>query len=925
MSTTRFGLRLRAYISVLIGLALLVAGLAQRSLAQGNTLERHTTVAQSRIWYVHPDADSTGSGLSAVDAATLQEALRNARVGDEIRVAAGVYVPGPSSSDTFTIRNGVAVLGGFAPDFTERDPTRHVTILSGDIDDDDTNKTDAITPTASDIVGTNTRNVVTFASEVFDGTRLEGVTITGGQAGNFTDNRGGCPATCGGGMYIGRGNSPTIDTVRFIGNQARRTGGGMYVQFGQPILNNLTFVGNHSNEGGGMFMRDSTLTITNVTFEANLARRDGLSRGLGGGLYLASNSNVTLNNATFLRNEVTESGGGIFVQRSTLTMIGGTLTGNTHPLASADGIIQGTGGLELVESSLDLTNVRFIGNVGGGLSLRGVPIGAAPDHVSTLTNISFVGNHFGGDRAGRGPGALTCVGCRLRATNLSIAGNRGGGLAAGGITTGGQNVQLELHNSIIWGNRSTGDLPDPNLELHPAATVTVVHSLIEGQNVPGHGNLDGTTATSDPLFVLQPDAATTPTTAGDLRLRRGSPAIDTGDNTLNNSETDLDGNPRIINGILDLGAYETGSVPQNFRLAPTSDTGISNNDNITSNITPEFLGTANPGSSITLISSLDDVLGTTTADATGAWQLVANTMRDGSHLVIAEIDGTRSAPVGVTIDTRRPVFVFNEQFRDDIVQFDLIFDEPVIRNNAVNVSIDYDRQVFQNVGFSITPTRDRNTLRLTLLHDFSVSFVAGQVAITFPEGFVIDVAGNPSQSAGTGYRIARPLEAACAASGAVHASATLAQDDDLEPLDIDVFYALRNKIMSQSAEGQRQTDLYYTHSLEILRLMLADADLLAQGIDTLRTWQPALRALVNGSGDQVTITTADVQTMTEFLDALVTVGNPELQQAITTERTSLQLGSFVGQTINQATITSIGVDPTELDLGQRVYLPLVVR
>ena len=56
---------------------------------------------------------------------------------------------------------------------------------------------------------------------------------------------------------------------------------------------------------------------------------------------------------------------------------------------------------------------------------------------------------------------------------------------------------------------------------------------------------------SDPLFV---DAA-----GGDLRLRPGSPAIDAGNNVAvpEGITTDLAGWARIINGTVDMGAYET--------------------------------------------------------------------------------------------------------------------------------------------------------------------------------------------------------------------------------------------------------------------------------------------------------------------------------------------------------------------------------
>ncbi len=85
-----------------------------------------------------------------------------------------------------------------------------------------------------------------------------------------------------------------------------------------------------------------------------------------------------------------------------------------------------------------------------------------------------------------------------------------------------------ITNSIIWGN-----------ELYGPAFVTYSN----GTGYPGTGNIF-----TDPLFIG----------ADNLRLSPDSPCIDAGNNDAVpvGITVDLDGNPRIVNEIVDMGAYE---------------------------------------------------------------------------------------------------------------------------------------------------------------------------------------------------------------------------------------------------------------------------------------------------------------------------------------------------------------------------------
>src|SRR5690606_29599772 len=119
-----------------------------------------------------------------------------------------------------------------------------------------------------------------------------------------------------------------------------------------------------------------------------------------------------------------------------------------------------------------------------------------------------------------------------------------------------------LTNVILWDN-SAG--VSGAVMFNSGATPTIAHSLVQGGlnggivNVAngsvtdGGNNIDG-----DPLFMTPINPADAPTTAGDLRLRPGSPAIDAGDDGAlpPGVTTDLAGGPRLIGGAVDMGGYE---------------------------------------------------------------------------------------------------------------------------------------------------------------------------------------------------------------------------------------------------------------------------------------------------------------------------------------------------------------------------------
>ena len=117
---------------------------------------------------------------------------------------------------------------------------------------------------------------------------------------------------------------------------------------------------------------------------------------------------------------------------------------------------------------------------------------------------------------------------------------------------------------LIEGNTST-DVS--NSIYNDESTPIISHSIIEGAGGSTswdsfYGTDNGNNIDMDPLFV---NASTS-----NFHLNATSPAIDNGENDAVTVTADLDGNPRIVNGTVDMGAYEY--IEQLLVFTPLQDT-----------------------------------------------------------------------------------------------------------------------------------------------------------------------------------------------------------------------------------------------------------------------------------------------------------------------------------------------------------------
>ncbi|MFN8471121.1 MAG: PxKF domain-containing protein [Anaerolineae bacterium] len=487
------------------------------------------------IVYVVPGG--TGAGTSWSDGKDLSAALAGAGSGDELWVKAGTYKPttGADRSATFTIKNGVAVYGGFAGTETtraQRNPTTNVTTLSGDLAGDDgpnfTNNTD------------NSYHVVT--ANLADSTAvLDGFTIKGGNASDF-----------GAGMYNNNG-SPTLANVTFSGNFASGQGGAMW-NIGDATLTNVVFMGNSSVNGGGAMLIVGNPTLTNVTFTGNS------SNGSGGAI-LNLGDTPTFNNVTFNNNSSVSDGGGVFNNGSSPILTNVTFSGNT----ALDG-----GGMANNTITLTLINVVFSGNSANGVNANTGFGGGMYSNggTATLTNVVFSGNF-----ASNG-GGLANNGSNPVLTNVTMSGNKASGSGGGMYSAPASQYAPEstpvVRNSIFWG--------DVGGEIFSSGATVTYSDVQQASGVyAGTGNIN-----ADPKFISSITTAA-PTTTGDLHLQDSSPAINVGNNAVTNPSlpaTDLDGGPRIAFGTVDLGAYEVGDkVPPSVTLNPAANGCALNGNN----------------------------------------------------------------------------------------------------------------------------------------------------------------------------------------------------------------------------------------------------------------------------------------------------------------------------------------------------------
>ncbi len=410
------------------------------------------------ITFVDHDAAGTGDGTTWSNAYVhLQDALAAAIDLDgpvEIRVAQGLYRPDQGTnqrlgdrSATFRLLNNVTLRGGFAgaaaPDPNARDVGTYLTVLSGDLEDND----------GPDFVNCedNAEAVVTSISN--DTTAvMDGFTITGGFGG------------FGPGLNC-HDTFPVVQDCTFRVNMAAGEdggyGGAVFVSAGGPVFSRCTFAGNWATKQGGAICSQNRadLTVHHCAFRANYADDGGAIRSASG--------NVNAADCTFVGNVAESHGGALYCHQGRHALTRCTFASNSARWG---------GGLYNLFGAMDFVRCTFTANdadEGGGVYIDS-------SAAVTLSHCLLAGN-----RARDWGGAmLAWCDSSPELIHCTIADNRA---PEGSAVSSGEPV---LWNCIVW-NREATKSPFRVQGVGPAAG----YSCIQG-DFPGRGNLD-----TDPLFA----------------------------------------------------------------------------------------------------------------------------------------------------------------------------------------------------------------------------------------------------------------------------------------------------------------------------------------------------------------------------------------------------------------------------------------
>ncbi len=472
--------------------------------------------------YVKPSATGTGDGLSWANASgDLQETINQAKDYDIIFVAKGIYKPNRpmnnlttidvnNRENAFVLKNNVRMYGGFSgteKSINERDIKANQTILSGDLGKENDKSDNAY------------RVVYSLDSDIY--TTFDGFIVKNG---NSNESGGGMVVTTSppkeGETFAKSTSYITIENCIFEENNAKLLGGGLFVNKRSfPTIKNCIFRKNKAKFGGGL--------------ATNSYKKHGFNEAV---------FTPTIKGCIFSKNTAVKQGGGMYSSFRDQTIENCIFTENATNTAAS-----------YWEKN----------NGGGGLFFHsyGDPV---------LTNCDFSKNTTKGNG-----GAVIFGEGHPELINCSFNSNKAEG--KGGAVRNYYLTKIKIYNSVFWNNEQNGSKTDLGVDISTSsdskAIIKYTLLQLDKSKYPVKGkkyifaNEDKNIYNKDPKFFSDTDsnlgegsAARNKGNNEDIKCHTNAPANEEhgSDNCAEDRDkTDVEGNERIRDGIIDMGAFET--------------------------------------------------------------------------------------------------------------------------------------------------------------------------------------------------------------------------------------------------------------------------------------------------------------------------------------------------------------------------------
>jgi predicted outer membrane repeat protein len=316
-------------------------------------------------------------------------------------------------------------------------------------------------------------------------------------------------------FHSGEGNDSILQGFTIQNGHSSSTGGGIYINSSSPTISYCSIINNSASGSdynyneyrvrGGIYMQSSSPIISNCIIQGNSASSGAYynSYSWGGGIFI-SGGNPSILNSTIKAN--------------------GVYSGSSHGSAYSYG-----GGLNSTSSSPNIVSTSISENTVSGNSANG---GGIYFSTSTPTIVNCtISNNTSQNGAGIFFDTSSTFSYVINSTIVrNTATDSGGGIYM-------SNTSPKIANSILW--------EDSPLEMTTSGTSnpTVTYSDVSG-GYNGTGNIN-----ANPQFQN--------ITQQDFHLKSTSSCRNVGNNNADYlSDTDKDGNPRIGENIVDMGAYE---------------------------------------------------------------------------------------------------------------------------------------------------------------------------------------------------------------------------------------------------------------------------------------------------------------------------------------------------------------------------------